>query len=171
LSRSLARKLGGELKLVSSEMGAGSVFELIIPLRDDLKQGELPIGSNHEATKFLKRRILYVEDADDIRFLVKKQLSERGFLVEVCNEGASAVAMLKEGRDFDLILMDLNLPVMNGYAATKMIRQGGYSKPVLAFTAYSDTCERGKLREFGFNDLISKVHTGKELGEIISSWI
>ena len=143
LSRNLAKKLGGDLRLKESQPQAGSVFELEIEMTPTENKGRLH-----------GKRIVLVEDNEDIRRVYKKKLEDEGAIVETCENGRIAVDVLaKKDAYYDLILMDLNMPVMDGYSATRLIRQSGFSKPIAALTAYQ--VNMGNADDF--NEVISKT--------------
>jgi CheY-like chemotaxis protein len=79
-------------------------------------------------------RLLLAEDGFDNRMLISTILQKAGATVETAENGVIAVAMA-ESADFDMILMDINMPEMNGYEATRLLRDHNYAKPILALTA------------------------------------
>ncbi|PWU12915.1 MAG: hypothetical protein C5B49_15495 [Bdellovibrio sp.] len=158
LARTLSRELGGDLKLLQSQADKGSTF--LFSLRALPVEGDLPQPSQRLSGK----KILLVDDAEDIRFLFRNRLEAEGAEVEVCQDGQAAVDLLAKNGDFDLILMDLNMPGLDGFLATKHIRKLGYDKPILAFTAYSSFTTMQKCQSYGFSDHIYK---STELNDII----
>ncbi|MDB5615378.1 MAG: arcB 7, partial [Devosia sp.] len=81
-------------------------------------------------------RVLVVDDGPENRRLVKLVLEESGLPVEEAENGEIGLAKALAGR-FDMVLMDMQMPVMDGYAATRLLREGGYTKPVFALTAHA----------------------------------
>jgi CheY-like chemotaxis protein len=102
-------------------------------------------------------RILYVEDNEDNIFMLSARLRRKGFEVAVGRNGAEGVALAKAGAP-DLILMDLSLPVLDGWEATRQIKAGEETKaiPVIALTAHAMPGDREKALEAGADDYDSK---------------
>ena len=117
LSRKLAKSLGGDLELVRSLLGKGTTFEVEIPISQPDKE------SHHG---LLGRRIMVVDDSVDIQSLYRRRLEKEGAKVTVCTDGQKAVDALSQDPSYDLVLMDLSMPVLNGYAATTSLRKFGF---------------------------------------------
>lgn len=100
-------------------------------------------------------RILLVEDLEDNKILFVKMLESRGARVATASDGVVGLEMALT-QDFDLILMDIEMPRMNGYEATAILRTSGYKKPILALTA--NECGRGRTLSprSGFDDYLLK---------------
>ncbi|HEX2334345.1 MAG TPA: ATP-binding protein [Burkholderiales bacterium] len=144
ISRKLARVLGGDVT-VESEPGKGSAFTLTFetgPLegvhmlapeavQEDQGESAVPAASRWSIPS---ARVLVVDDGAENRELVSLVLSQQGLWVEEAEDGRVAVEMAKKG-GFDLILMDMQMPVMDGYAATRAIRAAGLKVPIVALTA------------------------------------
>ena len=144
ISRRLARIMGGDI-VVRSEVGRGSVFTVTIdpgPLAGvTLLQPQEALaaiqetGSGSEETwQFPPARVLVVDDGEENRDLVKVVLQDVGLEVEGAERGRVAVEMARRGR-YALILMDMHMPEMDGYTATKILRQAGLKSPIIALTA------------------------------------
>lgn len=152
LSRSLARNLGGDLRIVRSEVGKGSTFEFMILVTPMTVEKKIEINPAALAGK----RIVLVDDAEDIRFLYRQHLESVGAHVEVCRDGEQALQLLQYDKDYDLVLMDLNMPEMDGFAATKTLRERGFSRPIVALSAYSSADTKEKCKTVGFDGHLSK---------------
>jgi two-component system cell cycle response regulator DivK len=113
-------------------------------------------------------RILYVEDNDDNVYVVKKRLTRAGFTILVAKDGEQGVAVATAERP-DLILMDLSLPVIDGWEATRRLKAASETRhiPVIALTAHAMTGDREKAVEAGCDDFDTKpVDLGRLLGKI-----
>ena len=107
-----------------------------------------------------RSRILLVDDSADNQRLFSIFLKKTGAAVILAGngqEGVNAVeAALKDGQPFDLILMDMQMPVMDGYTATDLIRKMGYEKPIIALTAHAMSEERIRCIAAGCDDFVTK---------------
>lgn len=113
-------------------------------------------------------RILYVEDNEDNVFMLTRRLAKRGYEVEVAGDGAAGVARTAELMP-DLVIMDLSLPVMDGWEATRRIKAdpATASIPVLGFSAHAMTGDREKAMAAGCDDFDTKpVEFKRLLGKI-----
>jgi CheY-like chemotaxis protein len=162
ISRGLAENMGGTLT-VTSRPGAGSRFELRIPAVA-VQGGALPkpqaVPTAGTSSGTGPKRILLVEDLDDARELVQQFLSDLNADVVAVENGKEAIDAVtsaeREKRAFDVILMDMQTPVVNGFQATRILRQRGYRKPIIALTAHSLEGDREKCLEAGCSDYLSK---------------
>jgi CheY-like chemotaxis protein len=102
-------------------------------------------------------KVLYVEDSDDNIFVVEKRLTRAGFTVVVATDGAQGVAMATSEQP-DIILMDLSLPVLDGWEATRRIKAGPQTRhiPVIALTAHAMIGDREKALSAGCDDFDTK---------------
>jgi CheY-like chemotaxis protein len=113
-------------------------------------------------------KILYVEDNDDNIFMLKNRLTRAGFTVIIANDGAQGVAMALSERP-DMILMDLSLPVLDGWEATRRIKAASDTKhiPVIAVTANAMAGDREKALAAGCDDFDTKpIDLSRLLGKI-----
>ena len=112
-------------------------------------------------------RILLVEDDEDHQPLLKLILCKSGSEVTVAENGQEAIELAHAARDagrpFDMILMDVQMPVLDGFAATRTLRAAGFDQPIIALTARAISIDRDKCLAAGCDDFIPKNVTRKEL--------
>ena len=112
----------------------------------------------------LSIRILIAEDATDIRLLMSRLLTRQGAVVVVAEHGIDAVAKVKEsGSDFDIVLMDLQMPTMGGHEAAPLIRAEGYTGPIIALTGHSVEYAKEQDNAFAFDGYLLKPVTTQAL--------
>jgi len=164
ISRRLAKLLNGDISVTSS-LGVGSVFTMKVDggpsagveMLQDLTEATLPTVLNRapQADVRLKGRILLVEDGRDNQRLLQMQLSDAGAEVVIAENGKIGVD-LATAQPFDLILMDMQMPVMDGYAATIELRRRGITIPIIALTAYAMADDRAKCMASGCSAYLTK---------------
>jgi len=162
ISRGLAENMRGILT-VTSRPGAGSRFELRFPALD-VTDEEHPRQIVRKATAPARgpapKRILLAEDSEDAQELVRWFLGRFSAEIVMVENGKEAIDAVtnaeREDKAFDVVLMDMQMPVMNGFQATRILRQRGYSKPIIALTAHTLEGDREKCLESGCSDYISK---------------
>jgi CheY-like chemotaxis protein/anti-sigma regulatory factor (Ser/Thr protein kinase) len=172
ISSSLAKKLGGELT-VESELGRGSSFTASvstgdlsgIPMIDpECNSGEAvqeiapqakPSNANSRPLEGLS--ILLAEDGPDNQRLIAFHLKKAGAQVELADNGRMAMECVQADPDyFDLIFMDMQMPELDGYGATRRLRDWGYQRPIVALTAHAMDGDRQKCLDAGCNDYTTK---------------
>ena len=158
ISRTLAGALGGRLE-VQSEPGRGSTFSLLLPAGPvtGVEQHTPGQGRSPDAVEgplsFTQRRlplsakVLLAEDNEPNRFVIRFRLEQAGAEVIVVPNGRDAIekalAAQGSGRPFDVVLMDMQMPILDGYEATRQLRGEGFRQPILALTAYASPENRG----------------------------
>lgn len=162
--------LGGEIRL-SSTSGGGSTFIFTLPLEkcdDTVIEPLVP----RDKIKFFfseNKKILVAEDIDSNFKLIESFLSGTNAEIIRAFNGKEAVKKCLSDRSIDLVLMDIRMPVMNGYTATEMIRLSKPDIPIIAQTAYAD--DREMAIKCGCSSIISKPFDKKSLFEVISEFI
>ena len=114
-------------------------------------------------------KVLLVEDVEDTRFLMRLELEQNGFIVFEAADGQTAVDLATEEMP-DVILMDLSLPVMDGFGAARLMRQHDHLKqvPIIAVTAHQETDFRSGARDSGFDAYVTKPIDINSLKELIN---
>lgn len=168
-------ELQGGIMLVKSELSVGSEFSFIISYEQegkDNKEGNPSVVSEKGKVTpdFLKsKNILLVEDNDLNQLLVKKIFKKWGKEIDVANNGKIAIQEIQKN-DYDIVLMDIDMPEMDGIEATKYIRQNLGEKsniPIMALTAHATLGEKKKCLDLGMSDYLSKPFDANELLEKI----
>lgn len=160
LSKSLAQALQGDIKVLHCKLNEGCSFEFsfltkaVNPETLD-EQGLEGISEPRLDANLSGVKVLLAEDALDNQLLLSTVLKGRGATVKVADNGLEAVSLAMEN-GFDIILMDIQMPKMNGYEATKALRESGYRRPIVALTAHAMQKERQQVREAGFDCQLTK---------------
>ena len=180
LGLSITKKLVDFLKgtiTVESRQGTGSRFEVTIPVKaiavsKEAQKEEImnePLQKQETQGKTVK--ILLAEDNEANQFLIKAITKSQDWDITVVENGAEAVERYKAGH-YDIILMDVQMPVMNGYDATRIIREieseKGIHTPILALTAYAMKSDKDICIEAGMDDYISKPFKRQQFLDAIS---
>jgi two-component system, sensor histidine kinase SagS len=164
ITRKLVELHGGQIR-AQSELGCGSTFTVTLPCefaenQTDRRQIPEPPPAPSLTATTAPGRILVVEDNLVNQKVVTAVLRKRGYLIELANNGREALSKL-EGGDFDLVLMDVQMPVLDGLEATRSIRRNPRwnALPIVAMTAHAMTGDKERCLEAGMNAYISKpVH-------------
>ncbi|MCA1755890.1 MAG: response regulator [Bacteroidales bacterium] len=119
----------------------------------------------------MRNRILVVEDEKYNFTLLKYIFEKEGQEIVWAHNGEEAVALFRDEGRFDLILMDIKMPVMNGFEATRLIRESGSDIPVIAVTAYAMPDDRERCLAAGCNDVITKPLQRDAIVSLVSKWI
>ena len=147
-------------------------LDIVVDLDEEDKNVsiEQELGIIKEFASVNKKKFLVVEDYYVNQKLFKTILESLNIEVEVADNGQQAVELVSE-KKYDLILMDIQMPVMNGIDATKKIREMGIKTPIIAVTANTITGELEKIYEVGMDDFLSKPFKKADLVQIFSKWI
>ena len=171
ISHLLANLLGGALT-IESEEGIGSAITMSVhasPANLTPPSRPAPEAST-KALPLEGTRILVAEDGQDNQRLISFVLRRAGATVEVVENGRLAVDAMNERSSFDLVLMDMAMPELDGYGATRALRGRGVQTPVVALTAHAMSEDRQRCIAVGCNDYLSKPFQPKDLIEIAFRW-
>jgi signal transduction histidine kinase/CheY-like chemotaxis protein/HPt (histidine-containing phosphotransfer) domain-containing protein len=183
ISTKLAKALGGYLG-VESRLGVGSTFTLTVPcgslagvamLQDEQEGGSMDTSPGRKIVAPLSGHVLLAEDGPDNQTLISAYLKRAGAAVTVAENGRIAVGLALEarvaGNPFDLVLMDMQMPVLDGYGATRELRAAGYSLPIVALTAHAMTHDKEKCIEAGCTDYLTKPIDRDELAATLKKYL
>lgn len=165
LSRKLARALGGDVELLQTS-DTGSTFCAHFPQITPTNVLPFPTKKLNDIVHLRGVRILLVDDVPDNIVLVKLLLEKAGAFVDEASNGQEAVEKALAG-NYDLILMDLQMPKLNGYEATEYLRHHGYDKPIIALTAHAMKEDRERCLRSGCNDYLAKPVVGPILMQAV----
>jgi CheY-like chemotaxis protein len=162
LSRQLARAMGGDLRLVNTAPGEGTLFRIDLKVGLPTKVQEAPRApapASVEKTGSRPRlqgiRVLVVDDSADNQLMMSRFLQGAGASVALASDGEEGVQKALS-EDFDVVLMDVQMPRLDGYAATARLREQGYRKPIAALTAHAFPEEKSRCLAVGYTTHLSK---------------
>ncbi|MBT3309348.1 MAG: response regulator [Gammaproteobacteria bacterium] len=172
ISWSLAEMMNGTIE-VSSQEGVGSTFELKIPYRPS----EISVNQDAESVtdpalinQKLTGHVLVAEDIYELQLLECRILEAMGLTVTTANNGKEAVELATD-HNFELILMDMQMPVMGGLEATKALREAGNQTPIIALTANVMQEHRNQFHEVGCDGFLGKPIDKQELRSVLGRYL
>ncbi|MES2803485.1 MAG: response regulator [Bdellovibrionota bacterium] len=169
LSRRLARSLGGDVTIVRSEEGKGTVFNVIVadqpekqnvPNSIDIAKAKQSAALTDDMLKGVN--VLVVDDSADNREMLTRFLDKYRAHVESAENGLVGYKKALAG-NYHVVLMDIQMPEMDGYTATQKLRSAGFEKPIIALTAHAMSEVRKKCLNVGCSDHLSKPINSTEL--------
>ena len=165
--KKLVDLLGGEIKLYS-KVGFGStfMFDLIMATSDSEIQIEKP--KSYSNSILTGKNVLIVEDNKINQMITKKMVENKEMTCNITDNGEEAISIIKAENTFDLVLMDVHLPGINGTIATEEIRKFNKKIPVIALTAISLNENREMLLSYGMTDVITKPFEPENFYRIIA---
>jgi PAS domain S-box-containing protein len=165
LSQRLAEALGGRIRIAASEAGKGSTFcvdFLAGEARTAAESNRKAVAQTVDPLQLQGVRVLVVDDSPDNLFLVKNFLAKSGAIVATAASGQQALE-LAAAHSYDLILLDIQMPELDGYQTLKLLREQGVQKPIVALTAHAMADERQHTQQAGFHAHLTKPLDALEL--------
>lgn len=178
LSKRLARLMGGDVVLASSQPDQGSCFLISVAQGSpELVKTQAPAGTLAktevkpitEGEPLKDKVILVVEDSEDNQLLIGNILTEAGAQVEFAANGREGVERCSE-KHFDVVIMDIQMPVMDGLQATIKLRAKNYQRPILALTANAMSSDRERYAQAGFDEYLMKPINFADLLEKVTQY-
>ena len=172
ISDAYVKLMGGEIKL-ESEPGKGSVFSFSLPVKDNIVQAQKDSSGKNDIKVKTDRQTSILIAEDDIYSyqLLELILKKHNFRVLHAVNGKQAVEICSSGERIDIVLMDIKMPVMDGFMATAEILKIMPNVPVIAQTAYSDKEDRDKIFNSGFSDFLEKPITTNQLYSTLEKYL
>lgn len=175
ICKSLVEAMGGEMGVESEpEKGSNFWFELTLPLADPLPQSKKTIQKVLSADQLpqYNLRVLIVEDLLENKTVIEDIFSRFGCRAEHAFNGEEALELLDKDKVFDLILMDCQMPKMDGYEATEAIRERKWGKKlkIIALTAHALPSDKEKCLESGMDDYLTKPLRMNDVGEKLQEY-
>jgi CheY-like chemotaxis protein len=164
-------KLFGSEITVESELGLGTAFTFVVDFEYNMdKTKEIINNIQVDLTTSQIFKVLVVEDNHINQLITKKTIEKNNYTCIVVDDGFKALEIL-ENEEFDIILMDINMPLMNGFETSRRIRQKGIETPIIALTAFDKNEITDEAIQSGMNDIIVKPFEVVQLFKIINCLI
>lgn len=178
ISQRIVEAMGGRIE-VTTRSNAGSSFRFALDLERDPAMAHTPVTDSSlgalDSGGTLSGKVLLVEDNEVNRMIARQVLQSFGLEVVEAADGEAALSAFAN-EDFDVVLMDCQMPVMDGYTATREIRElekqaGGDRVPILALTANAFDEDAALARESGMDGYLTKPYRREQLHEMLTAWI
>ena len=172
ISRNLTHLLGGQISM-ESERGKGTTFYVTLPLHfnfSKLAKTVVPKPLTSSVFNWAEKTILVVEDEDSNFILLDRMLRHTSVKLFWAKNGIQAIELCNS-HQFDLVLMDIRMPIMDGYETTQMIKKDHFNLPIIAQTAYALKGEREKSVAAGCDNYISKPIDARELMAVLGNYL
>jgi len=186
ITQHLVQMMNGKI-FADSKIGKGSTFTVHLPQKNT---GSGVLGEKRakdimllkiDRTNFKKvqldfeympyGRVMVVDDVESNLYVAKEMMSHYGLFVEAVSSGFEAIDRIKKGEAYDIIFMDHMMPKMDGMETTKILRESGYTKPIVALTANALIGQAKIFMENGFDDFVSKPIDIRQLNTVLNKYI
>jgi signal transduction histidine kinase/ActR/RegA family two-component response regulator len=180
ISKELVQLMGGHIK-VTSQVGVGSQFAIYLPwissantnfINNELEAEQVLEENSHPSLTIptLNAHILCADDNDDNRHLISYLVGKTGAKLTLAENGAQALTMANNNQ-FDLILMDMQMPVMDGVEATTGLKRSGYTQPIIMLTANNDNLSQQQIIESGADGHFAKPIDTQKFYDMLSNML
>lgn len=186
ITKYLVDMMDGDIH-IESHVGKGTQFSIRIPLQSQTPSIVPGIENNTNKTAVLDNiehvkssfddvrskthHILVVEDTKTNQMVIKLLLTRMGYQVSLANNGLEAIDLLSRDHNYDLVFMDLSMPVMDGIEATRLIREKHILIPIIALTAHAMNQEKASCMNVGMNDFVMKPIRTQDLNTILQQYL
>ncbi|ARP38453.1 ATP-binding protein [Vibrio syngnathi] len=170
ICRKLVALMSGNIG-VTSVVGSGTKFTVSVPLQvvDSLTESDSVAKGFEPEIDLSLLRVLVVDDIKMNQIIIQQMLRKHEIEPVIASNGIEGFE-LAAGNDYDIVFMDCRMPVMDGFEATKKLRNSGYTLPVIALTAGTTKEERELCIESGMDDILSKPYTANDLVIMLNKW-
>lgn len=177
ISLALSKKLGGRISL-KSEPGIGTTFRFTLPhagakgsaLLEEIQSAVPETESTEYSLPKFRGKVLLVEDTEDIQIYLMRLLRKLGLEVRLAQNGKRAIS-ITDSESFDLVLMDMQMPVMDGYTAASKLRERGFQTPIVALTASATAAEQNKCYDAGCTDYLAKPFKREAFYNLLAKYL
>lgn len=167
ICKQLVDEMNGTISL-SSVLGEGSCFKVALPLNCSQKLA-LDIERPQADYPIEKLKILVVEDSKVNQMLIEMILAKFGITPTIANDGQEALDYLSVN-NVDIVFMDCRMPVVDGFEATSLLREKGYTKPIIALTASTTSVETEQCYQCGMDEIINKPYQQDDIKTALTKW-
>lgn len=174
ITKHLVGLMDGEVQ-VSSQLNQGTTFTVTLPLQ--MQRAIKPTQTTGQEVKpsspvrMSRKNILVVEDTRTNQVVIQLLLTQMGYNVTIVDNGQESLEIVDTEEQFDLILMDISMPVMDGIEATQKLRAKGIGTPIIALTAHSMPEDKNRCLDAGMNDWIVKPFRSHHINEVVMSYL
>lgn len=168
ICKTLAEQMSGDIQL-ESRLNHGTLLRLTLPLAVSHEVMDAKPSEASPIHGLDTLRVLIAEDIKTNQMIISMMLKRMKVIHEIVNNGQEAVETALN-QDFDVILMDCRMPLMDGYQATKTLREKAYSRPIVALTAGTSKTEREACIECGMDDIVYKPYKYEDVYECLLKW-
>lgn len=166
ITRKLVELMGGTIQ-ANSTPGRGTEFAVRIPAGEVARAESRDLPAKPVPMSSLTGKMLVAEDVENLRSLIEIYMGQLGLESLMVANGFEAVEAAMAG-DFDVLLLDMDMPVMDGFEAARVLRERGYEKPIVALTAHYDAAEIERARREGCNHVLNKPVTLERLRQVLA---